>query len=239
MNLKEIEQSLKLAEHYFRDNNYSFARHILDDVIKIDPNNSKANELLSYIYGNLGQVDLSFKMLELACKQSNCSPEALYYLGSFQLKRCCYHQAVENFKKSISKGGEFYEALHDLATAHAQIGDVNLALFYYQKCLQFGITSFELFYNIARSFDELKRFDEAIAHYDKALSLKPDYAEAWSNKGIALHELKRFDEAIAHYDKALSLKPDYAEAWSNTGLNIHELKRFDEAISHYDKALSL
>ena len=239
MNLKDKEQSLKLAEHYFRDNNYPFAQHILENVIKIDPNNSKGNELLSYIYANLGQFDLSFKMLEVACKQSNCSPEALYYLGTFQLKRCFYHQAIESFKKSISKGGEFYEALHELATVYAKMGDANLALFYYQKCLQFGTISFELFYNIARSFDELKRLDEAIAHYDKALSLKPDYAEAWSNKGNTLYELKRLDEAIAHYDKALSLKPDYAEAWSNKGITLTKLKRHDEAIAHYDKALSL
>ena len=31
MDSKEKEQSLKLAEHYFRDNNYSFAKHILEN----------------------------------------------------------------------------------------------------------------------------------------------------------------------------------------------------------------
>jgi Tfp pilus assembly protein PilF len=47
MNPKEKEQSLKLAEHYFRSNNYSFAKHILEKIIQIEPNNSKANELLA------------------------------------------------------------------------------------------------------------------------------------------------------------------------------------------------
>jgi tetratricopeptide (TPR) repeat protein len=239
MDLKEKEQSLKLADYYFRDNNYQFAQHLLDKVIKLDPNNSKANELLAYIFGNLGQVDISFELLNVACSQNDCSTEALYYLGSAQLKRCLFDQAIETFKKSIFKGGEFFEALHDLATAQAQIGDLTSALNNYQKCLKFGVSSHELFFNIARIFDDLKRSDEAIFYYDKALSLKSEYAEAWSNKGVTLHELKRFDEAIAHFDKALSLKPDYHEAWSNKGLTLHGLKRYDEAISHYDKALSL
>jgi tetratricopeptide (TPR) repeat protein len=239
MESKEKEQSLKLAEHYFRNNNYAFAQQILDKVIKEDFNNSKANELLAYIYGNSGQVDISFDLLTLACNQNDCSPEALYYLGSMQLKKCLFAEAIKNLKKSILKGGDFFEGLHDLATAQANIGDLASSLDNYQKCLKFGETSSELFFNIARTFDELKRFDEAIAHYDKALSLKPDYHEAWSNKGVVLYELKRYEEAIVHYDKVLALKPDYHEAWSNKGVTLYELKRYEEAIVHYDMALSL
>jgi predicted O-linked N-acetylglucosamine transferase (SPINDLY family) len=239
MDSKEKEQSLKLAEHYFRDSNYSFAKQILEKVIKIDINNSKANELLAYIYGNSGEIDISFEMLNVACSQSDCSPEALYYLGSAQLKRCLFDQAIENLKKSIFKGGEFFEALHDLATAQAHTGDLNAAINNYQKCLKFGNLSHELFYNIARIYDDLRRYDEAIAHYDKALEIKTDYVEGWSNKGVTLNDLRRYDEAVAHYDKALSLKPDYPEAWSNKGNTLNELKRYDEAIAHYDRALSL
>ena len=239
MDSKEKEQSLKLAEHYFRDNNYAFAKHILGKVIEIDPNNSKANELLAYIYGNSGQLDISFEFLNVACRQMDCSPEALYYLGSIQIKKNLFDRAIETLKKSIFKGGEFFEALHDLATAQAQTGDINAALNNYQKCLKFSNLSHELFFNIARIYDDLKRYEEAITYYDKALTLKSDYAEGWSNKGITLHELKRYDEAIAHYDKALSLKSDYAEGWSNKGITLHELKRYDEAIAHYDKALTL
>jgi protein O-GlcNAc transferase len=239
MNSKEKEQSLKLAEHYFRSNNYSFAKQILEKVIKADSNNSKANELLAYIYGNSGEIDASFELLIVACNQNNCSPEALYYLGSMQLKRSLFAEAIKTLKKSILKGGEFYEALHDLATAQASIGDLTSSLDNYHKCLMFGEKSYELFYNIARTFDELKRYDEAIAYYDRALSLKPDYAEACFNKGVTLNELKRYAEAITQYNKVISLKPDYAEAWSNKGRILNELKRYDEAIDHFEKAISL
>ena len=128
----------------------------------LDSNNSKANELLAYIYGNLGQVDISFDLLTVACNQNDCCPEALYYLGSMQLKRSLFAEAIKNFKKSILKGGEFFEALHDLATAQARVGDLASSLDNYQKCLKFGETSFELFFNIARTLDELKCFISTI-----------------------------------------------------------------------------
>ncbi len=238
MNYKEKEQSLKLAEHYFQEKNYAHAKYFLDKVIEIDSSNSKANELLAYIHGNSGQFDVCFELLNLACKQNDCSAEALYYLGQIQLERGLFGQAVETFKKSIFKGGEFFEALHDLATAQAQIGDLNSALNNYQKCLRFQSLSHELFYNIARIFDDLKRYEEAITNYDKALSIKPDFAAAWSNKGTTLNELNRYDEAIAHYDKALSLKPDIdwiAGDLLHTKMKICSWSGFAESLENISK----
>jgi predicted O-linked N-acetylglucosamine transferase (SPINDLY family) len=215
MDSKEKEQSLKLAEHYFRDNNYSFAKYILGKIIKIDANNSKANELLAYIYGNSGEFDISFELLNLACSQNECSSEALYYLGSTQLERGLFGEAIETFTKSIFKGGEFFEVLHDLATAQAHMRDITSALNNYYKCLNLNNSSHELFFNIARIYDDLKLYEESIVHYDKALSLKPDFAVGWLNKGGALRDLKRYDEAIAHFDTALSLKSDINWAYGD------------------------
>ena len=234
----EKEQSLKLADHYFREKNYRYAKYILDKVIQIDSSNSKANELLAYIHGNSGEFDICFKLLNVACKQNDCSIEALYYLGSIQLERGLFGQAIETFKKSIFKGGEFFEALHDLATAQAQIGDLNSALNNYQKCLRFQSLSHELFYNIARIFDDLKRYEEAIANYDKALSIKPDFAAAWSNKGTTLNDLNRYDEAIAHLNKALSLKPDIdwiAGDLLHTKMKICSWSGFAESLENISK----
>ena len=215
MNTRDKEQSLKLAENYFRDNNYSFAKKILHKIIELDKNNSKANELLAYIHGNSGKLDISFELLNVACNQSDCSPEALYYLGSIQLEKRLFGNAIETFKKSISKGGEFFEALHNLASAQAQMGELTSALINYQKCLKFGKSSHELFYNIARIYDDLKDYNEAIAYYDKAIILKPDFAAAWSNKGITLGDLKRYDESIAHFNKVLSLNPEIDWIYGN------------------------
>ena len=215
MNTRDKEQSLKLAENYFRDNNYSFAKKILHKIIELDKNNSKANELLAYIHGNSGKLDISFELLNVACNQSDCSPEALYYLGSIQLEKRLFGNAIETFKKSISKGGEFFEALHNLASAQAQMRELTSALINYQKCLKFGKSSHELFYNIARIYDDLKDYNEAIAYYDKAIILKPDFAAAWSNKGITLGDLKRYDESIAHFNKVLSLNPEIDWIYGN------------------------
>jgi tetratricopeptide (TPR) repeat protein len=239
MNNSEKKQSLALAEHYFRSNNYQFAEHILNAIIKLDPNNSKANELLAYIYGNKGKFNIAFELLEKSCSKDDCSPEALYYLGSSQLKLNQYEKAAQSFKQSIEKAGVFFEALHDLATTYGHLGKTQEALSYYIDCLKINQNSYELHFNIARTLDHLKRYDEALSHYDQAIQLNPNYAEAWSNKGVTLHDLKRYDEALSHFDQAIQLNPNFAEAWSNKGNTLKDLKRYDEALSHFDQAIQL
>lgn len=232
-------QLLNLAEQYFRNGNYTVAEEILSRIINDSPNNSEANELLGYIYGNQGRIDDAYTVLKLACQQDNCSAEALFYLGLSQLKKGLYDQSVESFNKSILKAGIFFDALYNLATAYAHLGKTKESLFNYQECLKLNRNSNELYFNIARCLDDLKRYEEALFFYNQSIRLKPNYAEAYSNKGVILHELKRYDEAIACYNQSIELKPDYPEALSNKAASLYELKRYDEAITCYSESIRL
>lgn len=236
---KNQSQLITLAEYYFRTNNHKLSESILEQIIIDLPNNSKANELLAYIHGNQGKIDSSFKLLNLACQQNDCSPEALYYLGTAQLNRNLHDLAITSFKKSILKAGNFFEALHDLGSAYAQLGKTQESLSCYQDCLKFNRNLHEVHFNIGGCLDDLKQHNEALIHYEKAIQQNPDFAEAWYNKGLCLHKLMRYEEALAHYDRVIQLKPDFAEAWSNKGMTLHDLKRYEEALNHYDQAIQL
>ena len=87
MSESKLRRSLSLAENYFRSGNYQFSEQILNSILRTAQSHAKANELLAYIYGNKGDSDTSFRLLELSCSKDDCSPEALYYLGSAQLKK--------------------------------------------------------------------------------------------------------------------------------------------------------
>lgn len=218
MKQSEQKQFLDLAEHFFKNNQYQLAKDTLKIIINTEPNNSKANELLAYIHGNQGNLDSSYQFLELSCRAEECSPEALYYLGSAQLERNLFEEAIQSFQKSIQKAGIFFEALHDLGSAYGHLGKTQEALLCYKDCLKLNPNSYELYFNIARCLDDLQRYAEALTHYDKAIELNPDFARAWYNKGVTLQGLKHFDEALIHYDKAIQLNPDFFDSHWNKSL---------------------
>ena len=90
----DIKPVVILAEWYFKSNNYSLAIPIIESILLQNRQHSKANELLAYIYGNQGDNNSAIRLLQIACSQTDCSQEALYYLGSLHLKNNSYENAA-------------------------------------------------------------------------------------------------------------------------------------------------
>ena len=218
MNSNETNQSITLAEHYFRNNNYPFAKAILKKIIEVDFYNSKANELLAYIESNQGNQELAHQLLIRACQDKQASANAFYYLGSSFLKKDQFQEAKECFAKALDKAGDFFEGLHDLATACASLGEKEDALLWYQKALTLKNDSYEVFYNLGKIFDSLKHHEKALDAYEHAINLKADFAEAWFNKGCALNDLKRYKEAIEAFRKAINIQPKTIVDWDYGGM---------------------
>jgi len=237
--MNDVQKELEIALHYFTNNDFPAAEHILKKIIIAFPTNSKANEYLAYIYGNEGKLEHSYKLLEMACRQKECSAEAIYYLGTLQLKKSLYIEAINSFEKTIKRGGPFFEVLYDLGTAYANLKKFEISLFYYKRCLIIDDKNHEIHYNIARCLDDLHHFNESLIYYNNAIQLKPDFIEAWINKGKTLHDLLRYEDAINSFDQAILLDPCISMAWVNKGLTLFQLKRFDEAFEHYEKAIQL
>jgi predicted O-linked N-acetylglucosamine transferase (SPINDLY family) len=233
------QNKIDLAWNFFKQGDFSSAENILVSLDNNFHNYSSVKELFSYIYANTDRVDLSIELLKEACSMEDASPEAHYYLGAYFLSNEQFSDAIISFSKSLKIGGNFFEVIHDLATAHARIGNLKTALEFYLQCLSFNNNSFLLFFNIATIYNDLKNFSKALTHYDRAIELKSDYAEAWMNKGVTLYELKQFKEALTHYDRAIELKSDYAEAWMNKGVTLYKLKQYSIATKCYEKALDI
>ena len=160
--MNDVKKEIEIALNYFTNNDFPAAEHILKKIIKAFPTNSTANEYLAYIYGNEGKLEHAYKLLEMACRQKECSAEAIYYLGSLQLKKLFYIEAINSFEKAIKKRGPFFEVLYDLGTAYANLQNFEISLLYYKRCLIIDDKNHELHYNLARCLDDLHHFNESL-----------------------------------------------------------------------------
>ena len=87
----------------------------------------------------------------------------------------------------------------------AQQGNIEKAIAYYDKAIEFKPDFHEAWYNRGVALNKLERYTEAIASYDKVIEIKPDDHEAWYKRGQALYKLKQYSDAIAILLKAIYL----------------------------------
>jgi protein O-GlcNAc transferase len=229
-----VDQLLLIAEHNLLNNNLELSKNILEQILNLDPLNSKANELRAYLLFRIGKTDLAFEALRTAIGSPNCSHTALYEYGSYLLKQSKFQDASNCFLRSIEKVGDYFEALHDLGTAYAQMGFLNESLDAYKRALILRKDSPELFYNLGRLFDETLNPQAALEYYEKATSISSSFAEAWYNQGLTLGELKRYGESLTCLEMAYRLNPelDFLEGdILHTKMQMALWNDFDKALS--------
>jgi protein O-GlcNAc transferase len=231
---------IHLAEQAFHKGKLADADGLLRQIIREEPGNSKANELLAYIAGNRGELESAFDLLRKATASVESSGEAFYYLGTIYLKRKSYAEAAAAFERALAIGGDFFEGLHDLGAALAGDGQHEAALHALRKARAMKPGSYEVHYNIGKALDELKRRDEALRHYDAALELNPACAAAWSDRAAVLNDLKRHDEALISYDRALALQPaaDYVYGdWLHSKMLLCDWTGLEEAFEALERRI--
>jgi tetratricopeptide (TPR) repeat protein len=112
-----------------------------------------------------------------------------------------------------------------------------LAIFSYDRALQYKPDFPEAWNNRAIALSDLSHAEAALASYDQALYYKPDDPETWYNRGNTLGKLGRQEEAIVSYEQALRYNPNNPEVHYNCGNMLYSLGRVQEAIASYDLAL--
>ncbi len=122
--------------------------------------------------------EIELMKLEKSGNSESTDAAKLYELGSVQLRKRLYPQAVMTLKKSLT-------LLKD---------EPNDAKAIIENALGFALAAQD-------------KFKEAITHYQKAISSKSDYPVALNNLAFAKQKLMEEDEAFQLYQSVLKIDP--------------------------------
>ena len=143
--------------------------------------------ILSIVVGiQVWRVQRDEAMLQRLQQQAGdgkADPVKLYELGSVQLRKRLFSQAVSSLSQAARRAGQ--EPSEGQALIHNALG-----------------------YALAAQ----KQYAKAIRHYRKALEVKPDYPVALNNLGHALERQQQPQEAAKVYARTLAMDAGNATA---------------------------
>lgn len=192
----------------FQEKKYQGAEKKLSLFLEKNPNHSKANELLGYVYLNQNEEKKGFSFLKKACSLDNPTGSAHYHFGTLLLKEKNYENAVIHFLKAIDIDGGFFNYFHDLGTAYAHLNQYENAASSYLEAKKINPLSAVLSFNIGRLHEQGKNFVEAVHEYNNCLNLDPKFIEALINLGLVYISLNQFEKAVTVLAKAYNANPN-------------------------------
>jgi Flp pilus assembly protein TadD len=125
------------------------------------------------------------------------------------------------------------------ATEAWSTGDINRALFFYVRALQFDSEDVELLATIGKIHDSQNRPEMAVRAFSMALRIDPDHADSLEGRGLIFLAHDRDEVAEADLQRVVKIAPT---AWrAQNGLGMLADRRGDHLIAtmHYDAALAI
>ena len=215
-----------LALSYWRMDNLVEAEKILNEMLIIVPNNTKAKRLQATIWLLQGHLELAINTYEILVSKT----DDVNYLTNLSLAYALnkqYEKAYESSKKALIKAPKHPENLLLLADIEKIQGKEKSASIHYQKVINIlkAKNDVQSLVALAQAYGQLNKPNLAIEALSKAQVLAPDSGEVAHSSAVVYSLLKESTSAV-HYVK-FSLKRNVGVAWFN-------LPWFDELCENND-----
>lgn len=257
----EIEEDyFDMAASYSAEGDYASAMQYLDNILRINPSNTQAQDLkrgLTHVmskdnktfvssvnpmvkqaeeYRKIGDEDKELSSL-LQGTQSNNAYLAYYYLGNFYRRNYQYSKAIDAFNSSVSARPNFAQSYLAQAIVLNEIGEYNSAINPIDKYLTFNPKD-DLAYAIkSRAEFSLGRLDEAKADNDKAIELN-DCPEYQFDRAKILYKYGNYEESKKIFNSLLQ-DIQTSKIYEYMGLCDYAAGNYTSALSNIDKAIIL
>lgn len=233
---KEIYNSLERGNDLYKQGNYL---HAIDEYQKIIDLNAK-DEMLKQAYGGLGNCYNELwkypEALENYNKLVNLDPSPLALKSrSLLLKKCGYHEeAIEDFKRLLSKDKDAVDIYYALIDSLSTINRINESIRYCDELLRvkpdhFGAT----FSKAALNYLGKQNYQDAILGFNKSIETKPKHTRSYLFRALSYQALGKdalaFDDFKAFFENANPVS-DYLDHLAEKIIKLEDIDSIREAL---------
>lgn len=225
------------------------ALSLLNQVVKVEPENFYVYHSLAVISMKLGKYEEGIKNYTLAINYIPPKEQTphLYFNKErtyMQLKQYLYYDrgyaymklkqfesALRDFDHAIELGMRTAAIHNERACVHVELKRHKLAIADFEHALNLNPGSSllsSISFNMGKLYNILGQYSKAIESFNKTIELNPTHVYAYANRGNAYNNLGRYDCAVRDYEKFIELAPlDLAEYVGQVKAVVRELKRRD------------
>jgi tetratricopeptide (TPR) repeat protein len=212
---------------------------LLQNAIKLNPNDPVAYLNLGNIYCDLGNFENAVALAKKSLELNANNPEALKTLGWGQKHLGALEKALTLTLQALKLKPDDPTTLMNLGAIYKDLDQFDQALASTLESLKLKPENPDALKNLSNIYMDLGKLDHALASNLKSLKLNSQDADIYIDLGVIYNKLGKHNQALNSTLKSLELKPDHPIALMNLGSIYKDLGNLDQALSSTLKSLEL
>jgi len=208
------EINLAIARDYILLGKDESGKRFLERILRLDPDNIKALELMSNVLIRQNKIDDAERYLKKIITLDTTNVESLHNLALIYLKQRKTEKAVEMYNRilevSDSPRPELLLRLGDLYFELGQYENAEKVFYEFNKANPFDGHGY---YGLGLVREALKDTAMAIANYKKSLQLSPDLEQVSNRLGALFAQQKKIDNGIEFFQEQIQKDSSTIQNW--------------------------
>jgi predicted TPR repeat methyltransferase len=231
------QKELAFAEQYFHAGKADWAEAVLKKLLIKYPEHPTVLELLGYIAGNHGALDLATGYLSRSHQAQPDNASVAYYLAYCLQQTGRHIEAVSCFKQSLKKR-PFSEGWRNLAISLQQVDEKQEALECLLLAKQSEPQSVGVLYDYATALQESGSHTEALVNVNALLVIEKN-PNAYLLRARVQQSLHQPQAASQDMEAALNINPNDAVVWTNYAALLFQSNEFQRSAQASERALAI
>jgi tetratricopeptide (TPR) repeat protein len=234
---------LTLGLLHFYAGEEDLARQMVEQVVEVNQQDSRAWEVLGNINFNLGDTDAALDCLSTALEQDPDNLSAIHLLGTCYYRMGEAEQTLIHYQKAIAHEEMFARAWISLGEFFMRDeGGYAKALQCFSRAISINPHNYDAYFFLIDYYIQHRQFELGLAEAHRILQLQAsDHIQAEAHNYIGYMQFKQglYEEAESSYKRALELDDQFASPCQNLGLLHLSRKEIDHARILFKRAIEL
>ncbi|MDH7481946.1 MAG: tetratricopeptide repeat protein [Armatimonadota bacterium] len=218
---------------------YQKAAEYAELVVKENPGDAKAHELLTIAYLRLGKMAQAEKHGKEWLRLSPGDARAVIGFAQVLQASGQFKEARNLYVSLLDLDCETAELHFNLGVCAEALNELEDASRHFTRAIELQPDFVEAHTNLGRCHAKQGRISEALACFAHAVEIDPGYANAYFNAGDILYSAGRYEDAINVYQNGLMCYPNNPAAFLAIGNCYFRMGAYEAAIMGYRQALAL
>jgi len=201
------KEAIDSAMRLYQENRTVEAEIVLNQLMKVDPENVDGMEFLGLVKHRQGKYEEAIAWFEKELVIDEKRPNTHNNLSLCYASLQEYDKAIPHANRAIELDPKVSYFYVNLALQYKGMGDYENAFEYFRKAMKSNPNDAGAWANLGSTYGHALQFDKAIECFEKSFEIDPNLSSAYVDKGYALALKGEFKKAWPFLNKRLDYFP--------------------------------